>query len=267
MAGILAESGIESAEADANELIRAALGISRAEVGNVDVQEAEAVRVLTLAVERARGAPLQYVTGVAAFRHIELRVGPGVLVPRPETEIVTEHALARLPTGGLCVDVGTGSGAIALSIAHERPDATVVATDSAPDAVRWARLNSGKLGLQVEVVECDLLEGLTDELAGKIDVIVSNPPYIGTEERGLLPRDVVEYEPPEALFAGERGMDVIERLADAARGWLAPGGWLVLEVAPHQADRVRELLEGLDYSFVSIARDLAGRNRVAEGRR
>jgi release factor glutamine methyltransferase len=267
VAGVLAEGEVESAEAEAYELVRAVLGIRRADVRSVDVEEARATRVLALAGRRAEGVPLQYLTGIAPFRHLELKVGPGVLVPRPETEIVTEHALARLPTGGLAVDVGTGSGAIALSIAYERPDATVVATDAAPDALRWARLNRDELGLRVEIVECDLLGGLSHELAGKIDVIVSNPPYVGMEDLELLPRDVRDHEPPEALFAGERGLAVIERLAAAARGWLVPRGWLVLEVAPHQSDEVRKLLERLDYGSVSIGRDLAGRDRVAEGQR
>lgn len=266
LVAVLSEGGVENADAEAYELMRSVLGLGRAEVGRARVDGPQATRVTALATRRAAGVPLQYLTGVAGFRHIELKVGPGVLVPRPETEVVTERALALLPQRGTCVDVGTGSGAIALSVAHERPDATVLATEAAADALRWARLNRDELGLPVEIAAGDLFDGLPEDLRGKVDVIVSNPPYIGTGERAQLPVEVVEHEPHEALFAGERGLSVIERLVDESRAWLSREGWLVFEIAPHHHEGVRELLEGYGYGDVRIGPDLAGRDRVAEGR-
>lgn len=246
--------------------MRAVIGLKRADVVGADIDGIDAARVLTLAGRRAEGIPLQYLTGVAPFRHLELKVGPGVLIPRPETEIVTERAMARLPIGGVVVDVGTGSGAVALSIAHERPDARVLATESASDAFGWALLNRDELGLEVDIVRGDLMAVLPPDLRGAIDVVVSNPPYIAETERHLLSRDVVDHEPHEALFAGERGMTLIERLADEARGWLGPRGWLVMEIAPHRSKGVRDLLEKLGYLQVTIEVDLTGRDRVAESR-
>jgi release factor glutamine methyltransferase len=257
---------VETAEAEAYEIVRAVMGLTRTEVVGADVDDADAARLVALATRRVEGIPLQYLTGRAAFRHLDLKVGPGVLIPRPETEIVVERVLARLPIGGLAVDVGTGSGAIALSIAYERPDARVLATERAADALRWAQLNRDELGLTVEVLPGDLLDGLSPGLRGTIDVVVSNPPYIAESERGMLAASVVDHEPHEALFAGHRGTALIERLADDARAWLRAGGWLVSEIAPHQADLVRRMLGGLGYVEVTIGKDLAGRDRVAEAR-
>lgn len=263
---VLSEGGVESAEAEAFELMRSILGLPRAEIAGARVDGPQATRLMALAKRRTAGVPLQYLTGVAGFRYIELKVGPGVLVPRPETEIVTERALTLLREGGTCVDVGTGSGAIALSVARERPDATVLATEAASDALRWARLNRDGLGLAVDIVAGDLFEGLPEDLRGGVDVIVSNPPYIGTGERAQLPVEVVEHEPHEALFAGESGLSVIERLIDESRAWLAPAGWLIFEIAFHHGREVRRLLEGYGYRDVRIGPDLTGRDRVAEGR-
>ena len=219
-----------------------------------------------LAHRRVAGEPLQYLTGVAGFRYLELAVGPGVMVPRPETEVVTEYALERLPSGGVVVDCGTGSGAIALAIAHERPDVTVFATERSASALAWAEKNSSAHGLEIHLVACDLLSGLPDALKHSVDVVVSNPPYVATSERDLLPRDVGEYEPHEALFAGPHGLDVIRRLIDEAPRWLKTGGWLVLEIGERQAEDVRALLEGRHYVDVEVHPDLTGKPRIAEAR-
>ena len=165
-------------------------------------------------LRRIDGEPLQYLTGLAGFRYLELRVGPGVLVPRPETEIVAQTAIDLLPRGGTVVDVGTGSGAIALAIRHERPDARVVATDISEEALVWARRNREELALEVELIACDLLDGVDHGLRGAIDVIVSNPPYVAPEERDDLPVEVRDHEPDVALFAPRDGLDVIGRRAE-----------------------------------------------------
>lgn len=215
---------------------------------------------------RLAGEPLQYVLGTAAFRRLELKVGPGVFIPRPETELVAEQAMARLRSGGTLVDLCTGSGAIALSVADERPDARVVASELSPTAAQWATSNRDSLELRVDLYRGDLFEPLPSELAGCVDVVVSNPPYIDPSERSVLPRDVVDHEPEDALFAPGEGTTVIARIAAEAPGWLRPNGWLVLEIGETQGDAVRAILEESGFAVVSIAPDLTGRDRIAEGR-
>jgi release factor glutamine methyltransferase len=221
---------------------------------------------LEMARRRAGGEPLQYITGEAYFRRLKLAVGPGVLIPRPETELVTERAMAHLPQGGTLVDIGTGSGAIALAIKNERPDATVYATENAPAALTWARRNIAEQRLEVALIEGDLFDGLSDNLRGKLDVVVANLPYVATGDTESLPIDVGKHEPPEALFAGPDGLALVRRIADEARGWLNPGGWLVLEIGETQGEMVRDLLEGETYQDVTIGVDLARWPRIAEGK-
>jgi release factor glutamine methyltransferase len=220
-----------------------------------------------LAARRAAGEPLQYVTKTAAFRRLLLAVGPGVFIPRPETELVAERAMARLPRGGSLVDVGTGSGAIALAVADERPYAIVIATESSPRALAWAERNRVLVDLPVELVECDLLSGLPAPLVNSIDVVVSNPPYIDRASASILPRDIVEHEPHRALFAAERGLEVVIRLADAALPWLKPHGWLAMEIGSDQAMSVRTLLGAAGFENVSVGKDLAGNDRIAEAQK
>jgi release factor glutamine methyltransferase len=249
--------------------VEAVTGVSRADIVafRPGFSDAHVRRARDFAARRAGGEPLQYITGVAGFRELELAVGPGVLIPRPETEVVAGRALERMPDDGVLVDVGTGSGAIALAVAYERPAARVVAIDSSHDALGWARQNMQRLDLDIELLNCDLLSGLPGDLAREVDVVVSNPPYVAEEERDSLPVEVVEHEPEEALFAEGNGMSVIRQLAADALVWLRPGGWLVLEIAADRGADVASLLEALEYRDVSILRDLAGRERIAEGRR
>lgn len=189
-----------------------------------------------------------------------------MFIPRPETELVAERSMARLPEGGVLVDLCTGSGAIALSVADERPDARVIASELSPAASQWASSNRDSLGLRVDVYQGDLFEALPADLAGRVDVVVSNPPYVDPGERASLPRDVVDHEPSEALFAPREGTSVIARIAAEVRSWLRPGGWLVLEIGETQGDAVGEILRTSGFAGVEIAPDLAGRDRIAEGR-
>lgn len=242
--------GIESPEAEARWIAEGA--------GGRDVDE--------LVRRRLAGEPLQYVLGTAAFRRLELRVGPGVFVPRPETELVAERAMELLPDAGLLVDLCTGSGAIALSVADERPDARVVASELSAAALRWAASNRDALESRVELCHGDLFDPLPRELAGGVDVVVANPPYVDPSERRVLPRDVVDHEPEAALFAPEEGTAVITRIASEAGAWLRRDGWLVLEIGETQAASVRSILVDAGFADVSIAPDLTGRERVAEGR-
>ncbi|MGH2818039.1 MAG: peptide chain release factor N(5)-glutamine methyltransferase [Actinomycetota bacterium] len=264
----LAEAGIETAAREARWLLEAATGerITELYAKSEELPGPVVERAVELTGRRVSGAPLQYVTGVAGFRRLELAVGPGVLIPRPETEVVAERAIQRLPSRGIIVDVGTGSGAIALSIADERPDARVYGTEISETAIEWAQRNVSTLRLSIELVRGDLFDGLPPELAGEVDVVVSNPPYVAVGDADALPTEVVDHEPAEALFAGEEGLQVIADIAMRAREWLRPGGWLILEIGFAQSEAVLRLLTNHDYAQVAAHPDLSGHLRVAEGR-
>ena len=221
-------------------------------------------KLLVLVERRVAGEPLQYLTGLAGFRRLEMKIGPGALVPRPETESLAGRAIELIPEGGTVVDVGTGAGPIALSIADERPDVRVIATEISDEALEWARLNRDDLGLEVELVLCDLFEGLPNELRRGVDVVISNPPYISENERSSLPTEVADHEPDVALFAGRDGLEIFERIAFGAKGWLVPGGVLLSEIGDRQADTVVRLLGHLGYDSPVVRDDLVGRPRIAE---
>jgi release factor glutamine methyltransferase len=212
--------------------------------------------------QRCHGVPLQYLTGEQQFFDLVLGVAPGVFVPRPETEVLVERAVEVLVQGEpVVIDVGTGTGAVALAIKWFRPQARVVATDRSPDAVRVARANASRHALEVEVLEGDLLTPLPERFRGEVDLVVSNPPYVTRSEYDSLPPEV-RAEPYEALVGGT---DVHRRLAEDVPGWLRPGGWLVLEVGAAQGPDVRALLEER-FDQVDVLPDLAGRDRVVRGR-
>lgn len=194
-------------------------------------------------------------------------MGPGVFVPRPETEVLVEHVLGRLPEGGVLVDLGTGSGAIALAVADERSDARVIATESSPEALRWARVNQSKVTSSIELLEGDLFAPLPEGLVGNIDVVVSNPPYIADNERTALPTDVLDHEPHSALFSGVDGTSIIERIVLDAPKWLRRGGWLMIEISPHLQTVVPRLLRSEGFENTAVHPDMAARPRVVEGRR
>jgi release factor glutamine methyltransferase len=214
--------------------------------------------------QRCHGTPLQYLTGEQQFMRLTLKVAPGVFVPRPETEGLVEVALdliedVRAP---LVVDVGTGTGAVALAIKESRADARVLATDVSAEALDVARSNSARLGLKVEMLGGDLLDPVPEELRGLVDLLVSNPPYVTEDEYESLPEEV-KAEPYEALVGGTR---VHRQLVEAAVEWLRPGGWLVMEVGADQGPAVGELFEG-HLQDVEVLPDLADRDRVVRGAR
>jgi release factor glutamine methyltransferase len=213
---------------------------------------------------RAKREPLQYIEGEAAFRHLRLRVDPRVLIPRSETELLVDEVLAwaRGREGLHALDVGTGSGAIALSLATEGPFARVVATDVSGDALEVARANHAAAapGAPVEFRSGAVYAPVRGET---FDVVVSNPPYVGTGERDALDAGVRDWEPAQALFAGETGLDVIGELVAGAPGVLRPGGLLALEIGWKQADAVAELVRAVDgFSGPAVRRDLEGRDRI-----
>jgi release factor glutamine methyltransferase len=229
-----------------------------------DLSAREAKALGRALCQRCSGTPLQHLTGEQAFRRISVLVRPGVFIPRPETEILVDVALRAMGDAAapVVVDVGTGTGAIALAIKDEAPDAAVFATDVSSEAVELARDNAARLGLDVRVLEGDLLEPLPPELQGAVDVVVSNPPYIGEEEYRDLPPDVL-VDPRDALVGG---IDLVERLARAARPWLGAGGVLAMEIGATQGVEAAEVLKGAGYGDGRIESDLTGRDRVVVGR-
>ncbi|MGH2546179.1 MAG: peptide chain release factor N(5)-glutamine methyltransferase [Actinomycetota bacterium] len=210
--------------------------------------------------QRCHGVPLQYLTGEQQFFDLVLGVAPGVFVPRPETEVLVEGALVVLPDRGTVVDVGTGTGAVALAIKRLRPAASVWATDVSMHAVRVARANASRHGLEIEVVPGDLFSQLPGVLRGGVDLVVANPPYVTREEYADLPAEV-RAEPYEALVGAT---DVLRRLVEEAPKWLAPGGWLAMEIGPSRGEEVRRLMAER-FEGVEVLPDLAGRDRVIRG--
>jgi release factor glutamine methyltransferase len=263
----LARHGVESPRETAETLLMSLLGTDRAGLyARGDGLDQPTARLFARALcSRCRGAPLQYLTGEQQFRGLRLRVTPDVLVPRPETEVLVDAALEVLPaeSAPLVVDVGTGSGAVALAIKHERPDANVLATEVSEPAAAVARDNATRLGLDVEILTGDLLSPLRPKLAGTVDVVVSNPPYLTEEEFDDLP-DEVKAEPYEALVGGT---DVHARLAAESPAWLGPLGWLVVEIGAGQAADAVDLFEAGGFDEIEVLPDLAGRHRIVRGRR
>jgi release factor glutamine methyltransferase len=221
--------------------------------------------------ERERGVPTQYITGHQEFWGMDLIVTSAVLIPRPETEHVIETVLARarvdralLPDDSLrIVDVGTGSGCIALALAQELPRAEIHATEISPAAMEIARANAARHQLEsrIQFHQTDLLQALD---RGGFDFVVSNPPYVGELEEDQVQLEVRKHEPRDAVFAGATGLEVIERLIPQARGILKPGGWLVMEISGTIADGVRESLAG--WNELGITNDLQGIPRVVSAR-
>jgi len=227
--------------------------------------------------ERARGVPAQYITGHQEFWGMDLIVTPAVLIPRPETEHVIETVLAlaaEKPAGGQecpphtspfrILDVGTGSGCIALALAKEFPDAEIHATDISSAALEVARANAVRLQFEKRIhFHCaDLLEGIN---LSNLDFVVSNPPYVGDSEQDQVQLEVRKFEPRNAVFAGPNGTELIARLLPQARAALRPGGWLILEISGTIAAKVEQLLE--DWEEVRIIPDLQSIPRVAQARK
>jgi release factor glutamine methyltransferase len=270
------ERGLENARLESELLLAAVLGVSRLDLYlqyERPLSGAEVARFRELVRRRLRREPLQYILGEAHFRELVLRVDPRVLIPRPETEVLVGEVLAwavrRVAAGaaegeGLsAVDIGTGSGAIALSLAREGPFRHVVATDLSAAALEVAAENAARSGLaeRVEFREGALWEALgADE---RFDVVVSNPPYIAESEREELQPEVREWEPGNALFAADSGLEVLFALVAGAPSYLRPGGLLALEIGAEQGAAVVGRIEGTGaYLSARIVPDLAGRERV-----
>jgi len=264
-------------------------GARGADLVGIEREPATAIgaqRVAAMVERRLAGEPLQYVLGSWSFRGIDLLVDRRVLIPRPETELTAQLALdeaVRLGarrgrrascsgTDAACVvaDLGTGSGALALALATELPDAEVWATDVSADALAVARANfagAGSIAARVRVGEGDWFAALPGELRGRLRVVVSNPPYVAESEVEHLPSEVAAFEPRGALVSGPTGLESIKRIVGDAPAWLEPRGALVIELDPRRADAAMQLARDAGFADVRVERDLADHPRVLVARR
>jgi release factor glutamine methyltransferase len=285
----LERENVPSAALAAELLLMHSLGRDRAWLYAHTEQELDAAtreRFFSLIARRASGVPTQHLTGHQEFWGLDFEVTPDVLIPRPETEYVIEVALARLGVDSEAssprskeifeiADVGTGSGCIAIALAHELPTAHIFATDISAAALEVARRNATRHGVasRINFVECNLMDAflnqssVTSHSSPHFDVVASNPPYIGRQDAATLPREVREHEPEEALFGGETGTETYAPLIAQAATLLRPGGFLVLELGHNSAEHVSRLLDAPEWTSVTINRDLAGIARIASAQR
>jgi release factor glutamine methyltransferase len=281
----LADAGFPSAAIDARRIVERASGFEGAEyvVGLTERATTRSVAWFDAMVERRlSGEPLQYVLGTWGFRTLDLLVDRRVLIPRPETEEVAGWALAELdrlrersaaaadPRRAnwlVAVDLGTGSGAIALSLVAERRDVEVWATDLSPDALAVASANLAGLGgpsRRITLAEGSWFDALPSDLRGRVDLLVSNPPYVAADDD--LPAEVADWEPPAALVPGPTGLEALLPIVAGAPGWLRRPGALVVELAPDQAERVADACRAAGFTAVRIERDLSARPRAVVAR-
>jgi release factor glutamine methyltransferase len=264
----LAGKGDSAPRRSAEWLLSAATGLSRIELyayHDRPLSDAERLRLREGVKRRAAGQPLQYVTGEMPFRHLVVHIRPGVLIPRPETEVLVDEALKAIAgrSDPIVVDLCTGSGCVALSIAQEVLEARVWATDISSLACDVARENALRLGLaeRVAIGEGDLFAGVPAQLRGEIDLVVANPPYIPSADLAQLPSEVGGHEPHLALDGGPDGLGVARRIWSEARQWLKPGGAIALELDEGRVSSAgKEIVEW--YSEVRVVSDLAGKPRV-----
>lgn len=266
----LETKGDESPRRSAEWLLSAATGLSRVEVyayHDRPLSPEERARYRTLIERRAEGMPLQYVTGEMPFRHLVMHVEAGVFIPRPETESLVDAVLERVSGPALMVDLCTGSGCVAVSIAYERPGALVHAVDASEVAVEAARRNAlyADVAERVQVFHGDLFSPLSADLHGRVDAVVSNPPYIPSADIPDLPAEVLGFEPHLALDGGPDGLDTARRIWDEARRWLRPGGLLAMELDEGRVAAAADEI-GRTFTGVEVLRDLAGKDRIVVAR-
>jgi release factor glutamine methyltransferase len=273
----LAAAGVGNADQEARWLVAdvaGAGGLDRTALATgldrpADPDEAAALEALV--ERRAEGEPLQYVLGRWDFRRIDLALDRRVLIPRPETEVLAGLALDEVDRLGArrAVDLGTGSGALALALAAERPWLEVAGTDRSPDALAVAGANRDRLGLggRVSLLAGSWFDALPDDWLGRIDLVVANPPYVSAAEMADLPAEVRDWEPQDALCAGPTGLEDIAAIVAGAPRWLARPGALLVEMAPHQVHEAARLAERAGFPSVTLWPDLAGRDRILWARR
>lgn len=271
----LQSKGSDEARLEAELLLRHALKCQRIELYTrfeEIVDDTQRTKFRELVKQRAAGIPVAYLLGTGEFYSMEFQVTPDVLIPRPETEHLVIEVLDRLKSrseqAATLLDIGTGSGIIAVTIAKHAPRLTAVATDVSEKALAVARRNAEKHGVQerIEFVAGDLFDAVP---AGRtFDFLVSNPPYIAESEKPLMDKHVLEHEPHVALFAPEEGTAVLRRILEQGAGYLKPGGWLLLEMSPMIAERVRALAERAGhYTEISVGKDLSRHQRYLVARK
>jgi release factor glutamine methyltransferase len=285
----LVVAGIDRADVEARWIVEQAAGMDAAELlaGADDPASPRGMLSVGELIERrAEGEPLQYVLGSWPFREFELLVDRRVLIPRPETEVVAEVAIEAVVGLGArrgapepwaagrtefaVADLGTGTGALALTLAAALPDAEVWATDVSAEALAVARVNLAGSGLpatRIRLAEGSWFDALPSALRGALRLVVSNPPYIAEHEVAMLPETVARWEPRSALVSGPTGLEAIEEIALAAPDWLEPEGILVCELAPKQSAKACEIARSAGFASVDVRRDLAGRDRMIVARR
>ncbi len=269
----LTDEQVPSPRMNAEVLLMFVLGVDRAYLYAHPERELtadEKTRYQEAIRERATGKPAQYITGHQEFWGMDLIVTPAVLIPRPETEHVIETVLelAKEFPAKTIVDVGTGSGCIALALARELPEARITATDISPEALEVAQANAARhqLAKRIHFVEGDLLKrDVASYVSTEVDLVVSNPPYVSEEERDKVQREVRKFEPRVAVFGGEHGFDIYRRLIPQAKEVLRDGGWLVMEMGFSQEEEIRKLLA--DWSEVRVTADLQGIPRVVAAKK
>lgn len=265
------DARIQNPRADSMLLLRHVLGIPQAQIHAYRERPLTGLQTESfnaLIRQRQRGVPIQYLTGEQEFFGLPFHVNSSVLIPRPETEHLVEAAIARLrelPAARIA-DVGTGSGAIAVALAQALSTTEIVALDVSPAALSVAAQNAkaNAVGERIRFVESDLLAAVAGE---RFDAIVSNPPYVAERERKELPKEVRDYEPALALFAGPTGLEIFPRLIAQAQLLLVAGGWLMMEIGHGQRDQVRALLENENWGSIEFVLDLQGIARVAVARK
>lgn len=260
----LADAGVPAPRHDAEALACHVLGVPRTQLARATDLSADAAAAYdSLLARRADREPLQHLTGWAPFRYLSLSVGPGVFLPRPETEVVLDWCLDQLPVGATAADLCAGSGAIALSLATEAPGTTVYAVERDPAAYGWLQRNA--VGTAVRCLQADIADllGAAPHLGGSLDLVVSNPPYIPDGARPLEP-EVARYDPAVALWGGLDGLDMVRAVEQVARRLLRGGGRLAIEHADTQGGAVPHLLAAAGgWTGITDHRDLAGRDRFA----
>ncbi len=264
----LAQAGVPSPQADATWLLCHVLGTDRSDLltkitFDEGLSEQAASAFSQALARRAAREPLQHITGLAAFRSLELKVGPGVFIPRPETEQVVQYAidyLKQLPVSGKAIDLGTGSGAIAIAIAKEVPQTQVYAVELSESAYEYAEGNIKANQVSVEL-RLGAMQEVVSDLVGQLDVVISNPPYIPNSAIPIDP-EVRDFDPELALYGGEDGLDVIRDISGIGAALLRKGGLLVLEHADGQSEAIRELLLNDGWFNVAAFQDAALRYRT-----